>query len=207
MNKILVFGDSISYGKWDKEGGWVQRLRSHIDEKYNLAEESSNFQIYNLGIPGEVIVRMVNRVEAELLMRIDPEEDNLVIYAIGINDSNKNNAKMGKQTQPDEFKQTLHKLIDVAEQHKCKTVFIGLTPTDESKSKGMLFNDKDVQEFDQYITEICKERNIEKLHLFDKLVGANFSQYLVDSVHPNTEGHKVLFEEIRLFLQNEGYIE
>jgi len=27
MVNILVFGDSITYGAWDEEGGWVQRLR------------------------------------------------------------------------------------------------------------------------------------------------------------------------------------
>ena len=32
MDKILIFGDSICYGKWDKEGGWVTRLRKYIDQ-------------------------------------------------------------------------------------------------------------------------------------------------------------------------------
>lgn len=31
MAKILVFGDSIAYGKWDSDGGWVARLRKYVD--------------------------------------------------------------------------------------------------------------------------------------------------------------------------------
>ncbi len=56
MGKFLVFGDSIAYGKWDSKGGWVARLRDYIDEKYNL-NKTGNVQVYNLGIPGEVVVR------------------------------------------------------------------------------------------------------------------------------------------------------
>ena len=37
MTCLLVFGDSITYGAWDLEGGWVQRLRSFIDKK-NLTD-------------------------------------------------------------------------------------------------------------------------------------------------------------------------
>ncbi|MBU4142033.1 MAG: hypothetical protein V1732_05890 [Patescibacteria group bacterium] len=33
MSQILIFGDSIAYGKWDKRGGWVTRLSNFIDEK------------------------------------------------------------------------------------------------------------------------------------------------------------------------------
>ena len=47
---ILVFGDSIAYGKWDEQGGWVQRLRKYIDKKYNLIDEPKSWLVYNLGI-------------------------------------------------------------------------------------------------------------------------------------------------------------
>lgn len=29
--RVLVFGDSITQGYWDTEGGWVKRIRSHYD--------------------------------------------------------------------------------------------------------------------------------------------------------------------------------
>ncbi len=38
MTRILVFGPSTTYGAWDIEGGWVQRLRRYLDEK-QLAEK------------------------------------------------------------------------------------------------------------------------------------------------------------------------
>ena len=42
MGRILIFGDSITYGAWDKEGGWVQRLRKFLDER-NLTDPNFYF--------------------------------------------------------------------------------------------------------------------------------------------------------------------
>ena len=51
MVQILIFGDSIAWGAWDKEGGWVQRLRKLIDEK-NLSDPEFYCLVYNLGVSG-----------------------------------------------------------------------------------------------------------------------------------------------------------
>lgn len=48
MGKIIVFGDSIAYGKWDHEGGWVCRLRKYVDNMYNIGK-NGNLQVYNMG--------------------------------------------------------------------------------------------------------------------------------------------------------------
>lgn len=34
--RVLVFGDSITQGFWDTEGGWVERLRKYYDQYYTL---------------------------------------------------------------------------------------------------------------------------------------------------------------------------
>ena len=53
MTLILVFGTSSTYGCWDEEGGWVQRLRKHLDKK-QLTDKDSDlyYLVYNLGISG-----------------------------------------------------------------------------------------------------------------------------------------------------------
>lgn len=33
MVQILFFGPSTTYGAWDSEGGYVQRLRKYLDKK------------------------------------------------------------------------------------------------------------------------------------------------------------------------------
>ena len=49
--EIIVFGDSIAYGAWDKEGGWVQRLRKILDVK-TLSNPDQFYLVYNLSIDG-----------------------------------------------------------------------------------------------------------------------------------------------------------
>lgn len=196
---ILVFGDSIAYGKWDQQGGWVQRLREYVDTKYNLIEQPKSWLVYNLGIPGDLAVRLPERMEIELSQRKTIEKT-LVIFAIGINDSCVNNWMSGKQTSEVEFKQAMRKAIEVAKQYDCKVYGIGLTPINENKASGRLFNNKDVQKFEKMLIDVYFEMNVPMLQIFDQLKESRFEQHLVDAVHPNSVGHQILFERVKEFL-------
>lgn len=204
--KIHIFGDSLVYGKWDSQGGWVQRLRTYIDTKYNIGEESQNFQVFNLGIPGELAVRMIDRMGTELSHRVT-DKDNLVILSIGINDSCTNNIFRGSQTPEEEFKKAIRELVATARKYSSNVVGIGLTPANPERSKGMLFSNEDVQKFDSYLSEIYKELNVPKLQLFDDLMAAGYPELLYDSAHPNDKGHAIIFEKVLEFLKQQGFVE
>ncbi|OGG91925.1 hypothetical protein A3H03_01055 [Candidatus Kuenenbacteria bacterium RIFCSPLOWO2_12_FULL_42_13] len=202
INKILIFGDSIVYGKWDSEGGWAARLRRYIDEKYNFNDDK-NIQVYNFGIPGEVARRMVKRVESELIFcKTEPHDRFLVIFAVGANDSCPNNWMTKQQTTESDFKSSLRKLIGIGKKHQCRIVFVGLTPVNPAKSKGLLFTNEQVSRYDRYISEICVENKIKRLDLFRSLMKLNFPEVLIDAVHPDSSGHKILAERIVNFLES-----
>ena len=132
MGKIFVFGDSITYGKWDELGGWVSRLRMHVDKKYNM-HDAANIKVYNLGIPGETSSHLAERIDKELSLRDlqDSKGNNVVIIAIGINDSNPDNWMAGKQTNPDVFNKNLISLALTCKKFGAKVCFVGLTPVNE----------------------------------------------------------------------------
>lgn len=78
-NDYIIFGDSITYGLYDKEMcGWVNRVRQEL-EKIN----QNNFVI-NLGIPGQNSTNIKNRFELELKNRYNNTDNFILIYAIGI---------------------------------------------------------------------------------------------------------------------------
>lgn len=52
MARILIFGDSIAYGRWDIKGGWADYLKSLYMEK-NIINLEPYFEIYNLAIDGD----------------------------------------------------------------------------------------------------------------------------------------------------------
>lgn len=199
MDKILVFGDSIAYGKWDSQGGWVARLRSFIDTSRNL-NKGGNVQLFNLGIPGEIIPRLSERFDKELTMRTFPGEKNLVIIACGINDSCPNNWMSNRQTDLEEFKAAYEKIITIARDHHCEIVTIGLAPVNIEKSKGTLFTNEEVKKYDHIIYDISSNNDVPVLQFFDELLQSNFADTLVDAVHPNDMGHEILFTKIKDFL-------
>ncbi|MCX6743407.1 MAG: GDSL-type esterase/lipase family protein, partial [Candidatus Parcubacteria bacterium] len=86
MHRILIFGDSITYGAWDKEGGWVARLRKFVDEKI-FADPNYYNIILNLGISGNNSTDILRRFEFELQQRIKEEGEIVIIFAFGTNDA------------------------------------------------------------------------------------------------------------------------
>jgi lysophospholipase L1-like esterase len=200
MKKLFLFGDSITYGKWDSDGGWAARLRKYIDLKYNIGKEGS-FLVYNFGIPGELAVRMVHRVESELAVRIlDPLDEHIVVFAIGTNDSCPNNRIANRQSPEAEFKNAVRKMIELAQGRDCVIRMIGLTPVDPTKSQGLQFTNDQVQKYDGFLSQVAKEKQVRKLELFEELKAKNFENLLADEVHPNDQGHRLMAERIIEFL-------
>ncbi len=125
MKGFLVFGDSIVYGAWDKEGGWVQRLRKFLEEK------QEDVLVYNLGVSGDTTDSLLERFQAEAKARLKDSEG-VIIISIGVNDShlfkNKNCVPLEK------FQQNIKRLVSLSKEISSKVIFVGLTPVDETKT-------------------------------------------------------------------------
>jgi lysophospholipase L1-like esterase len=105
-----------------------------------------------------------------------------------------------KQTDREEFKTAYEEIINIAREHSCEIVAIGLTPVNPEKSKGLLFNNEEVKIFDGHIFHVCDKRKVPMLRMFNELEAKGFADMLVDAVHPNDEGHEMLFGKIKEFL-------
>lgn len=212
MSKIVVLGDSIAYGKWDEQGGWVQRLRSYIDKAFNI-EQNKNLQVYNLGIPGEVTTRLIERAQKELSDRIklaDTGKNNLVIVAVGINDTNNDNWMTGKKTTPGDFKNNIKDIVSTINLIECKPIILGLTPIDEKKYSERFPNrleNKIIKEYDQYLSEVSKSIEVPYIALFDALITQTYTSTLIDGIHPNSNGHEMIFQGVKEFLEKEKLLE
>ena len=123
MATVCIFGDSIAWGANDSEGGgWVNRL-----QKYYLSqslEVDKDVDIHNLGIPGDNTEDLLKRFDVELLARL-ADVDNVVIFAIGINDSQFVISKNDNRVSQDDFRANLRTLIEKANKHTNHIIFIG----------------------------------------------------------------------------------
>ncbi len=202
--KILIFGDSIAYGAWDSEGGWVSRLRKFVDHKILSSQDNEYVHhIYNLGISGDTSTGVVKRFNAEMQARLLKDKDCAVVFTIGTNDSQFFFASQANKTSEQQFTANLSLLISEAKQYTDKIIFIGLPPVDDAKvnpvswSPEKAFINEQVKKFDTLIQETCRDHQIPFIDVHAALSVGEFAGLLEDGVHPNSQGHALLFETIR----------
>lgn len=206
MPNVLVFGDSIVYGAWDREGGWVQRLRKFFDEN------REDYLIYNLGISGNTTDDLLKRFEFETEQRLKEEKETIFIFAIGMNDSQFVNSEKKLRVSPEKFKENIRKLIALAQKFSSKIIFVGLTPVDERKTTPISWNtDKSykneyIQKYNKMIKTVCEENKIYFIEIFGKLKEMNYQELLHDGLHPNSKGHQRIYKFVKEFLVKSGVV-
>ena len=191
MEKIIcVFGDSITFGSWDPDkGGWVSRLRSYIESK------GDEVTIYNCGVSGDNTIGLLKRFKIEAIAR----EPTIILFAIGINDSQYNKSKNNPRVPINVFQGNLQKLLNQAKDFTSKVVFVGLTKVDESKTMPIpwgptkYYDEENVCLYDSKIKEIADKNKFPYIKMFDLLGNKD----LEDGLHPNSEGHHKIFLKIK----------
>ena len=204
MSIICVFGDSIAWGASDFEkGGWVERLKVFMWENYDS-------DVYNLGVSGEKTPNILKRFESETKARIEEGEDVILIFAVGINDSYFIHSKNDFMTPLDGFKLNIQGIIERAQKLSPRIIFVGLTPVEESKttpipwSTDKSYKNENIKKHNETISLICRDKNIPFVEIFEEWIKSDYKNLLEDGLHPNTDGHKKIFEIVRDFLiQNE----
>lgn len=202
MSQILVFGASIVYGAWDREGGWVSRLRKAIDEKNLTGSDFSGkdfyWLVYNLGIDGNNTKDLLKRFEPEIKARLWPGEETIIIISAGVNDSLYDNKKKTFAVPPDKYEQNLQKLLVIAKKYTSKIIFIGSSPVDDSRTnpapwtENCSYLQKYIKAYDNIAKSICKKNKIPFVDVRDELD----NDVLEDGVHPNSEGHEIIFKNV-----------
>lgn len=149
-NDYIIFGDSITYGLYDKEMcGQLNRVRQEL-EKIN----QNNFVI-NLGIPGQNSTNIKN---------------------------NLNHINI--------FKENIKYIIDITRKYTNNIYFIGLIEPNYSTIKEYI--KENVFLIDDTIKTTCENNKVNYIKVRDKIK----DNLLVDGLHPNEEGHKILSKVI-----------
>ncbi|NTU46011.1 hypothetical protein HGA88_00095 [Candidatus Roizmanbacteria bacterium] len=204
MSTIFVFGDSIAYGDWDQEGGWVNRLHKEINQKVLNSNFETYGAIYNLGIPGDTSQEICERFEQEIKVRIDTTEDTLIYLAVGVNDSQVELATGSNLVSPHIFKTNIQLLAYKAKKLSIPLTLIGITPVDESKVFPMPwklthgYKNAEIIKYNQILKEVAQSEHLSFVDVFSEFIKTEYTDLLLtDGVHPNTQGHQLLFEVIK----------
>lgn len=203
MARILIFGDSISYGYYDfKKGGWTQRLKEVLDKKTSL--ESSYHSVYNLSISGETTEGILKRLEFEMKARLE-EEGVFTVFAVGLNDSAFCHKTKSQWVSLDDYKENIRRLSEIASKFSSKIIFIGLTPVDEKRTNPtawapISYRNADIKKYNDSLRNFCKDNNIYFVEIIENLIKKDYIKFLEDGAHPNSRGHEKIFEIIKNYL-------
>jgi len=208
---ICVFGDSIAFGKYDSRGGWVVGLNEFLETRY-LASKGDESFIYNLSISGNQSDDILARFEREVNPRFLEKREFIIIFATGLNDSAIVHSRKDNWVTLKNLEENLYKLIVVARKYSDKIIFIGATlvdqeivdpmPWDTDKS----YHNEDIEKYNEALQNIAKENGAGYIPLFEKFMAADHKKLLHDGAHPNSAGHRMIFETVRDYLLDKKII-
>lgn len=199
--KIVALGDSIVYGYGDPEkGGWVEQLR-----RWWMSPDSGGHVLYNLGVRGDRIQQVSQRLEVEYRHRgeIRNRVPDLIILSVGVNDTPRLGRPNGRNyTDFSRFELELASLLNQAQQ-LCPVLFVGMVPVNENKMPFLdclYYNHKDQYLYKEATRLACHQRNIPYLDIFDQWMARGEAwrqkRLSADGLHPNTLGYQSLLEDV-----------
>ena len=188
--EIGIWGDSITYGAGDSEAlGWVGRLRK-------LLEKNDDVSVYNFGICGDTTDDLLKRFSIEA----DAIKPNVVVFAIGINDSKYPVGETENVISLEKYKQNMRELLKLAKNYTDKVVIVGATKADEAltRKSGTRFVNAVIQTYNDFLKEFSESEGLTFVDIFDVL---DINTDLDDGLHPNAQGYGKLFGTIKNFVK------
>jgi lysophospholipase L1-like esterase len=200
--KLIIFGDSITSGFWDEEGGWPIRIQREVNRRQ--LERGKPFKDYNMtyvrGVSGDTSRDLKQRLEDDV-QTINLDENTTTVINIGFNDSIME--ETGNRVPIEETRENLENIINNCQRIFDQTILVGFTPVDESQTDPLpnepecSYLNSEIKRYEDEVRKIAEERGLKFIPLFDKLDADNWNEKLFDGVHPNTEGHREIFEVVR----------
>jgi lysophospholipase L1-like esterase len=199
---ICIFGDSTAWGVFDTErGGWANRLHLHIMEKL-LASDDYYAELYNCSISGGTTETILARFENEAKIR----NCDALIFQTGGNDSAYLDEPGKHWIAPEQFEKNIAEIIFRAKKITTNIIFTDLRNCDETKTfpvpwAKVYYSNENMKRYGEIVEKICKEHQVLFLDIKD-LRKTDFA----DGLHPTSEGHRVIFEQVRDYLIEQKWI-
>jgi lysophospholipase L1-like esterase len=150
--------------------------------------------VYNLGVCGQSSDDLLRRFEREATVR----ESEMILIAIGINDSQYLETKEHPRVSLDQFKSNLTELIGISRKMTDNIIFVGLTKVDESKTMPVawdvetFYDNENIESYDAIIRRLCEESGSMYIDMKD-IVDATG---LEDGLHPTSVGHEKIYKTV-----------
>ena len=194
--QIFCFGDSITWGSWEKDGGWVDRLKRSFYE-YVESNQDAWVEVYNLGIPGNRTDDLIKRFVFETSQRIDEENNGRIfIFAFGANDAAFDSIQNAFRCPPDRFEKNLRTCVEAAKKFSGKIFLTTITPVIGEKQlrPERIRKNEYIEMYNLLLKKIASEERLGIIDAHTAFVHQDMSRLLgEDGLHPNAKGHELIF--------------
>jgi lysophospholipase L1-like esterase len=144
------------------------------------------------------------------LNEVSSRKFDLIIVNVGINDlRRRKNSDLQLDFSEGARIMYWQKMLEFLQSTGAKVAVIGLLPVVEDKyteDASLIRYNSDVVRYNEIIKDICAEYNVPFLARYDVWKARDLQTLYQDATHPNTQGHKLLAEEIFEFLQDNSLI-
>ena len=186
-NNYIIIGDSITYGIGDFENcGWATMFKRYIVNKDD-SKECTNY-VHIAGFPGARSNDILDRINGIIQSFKHEEFENIVLLSIGINDTQEFNGT--QRNSLEKYKENIIKIAKSVIESNCFW-----KPNKYYDNEIISEYDRDLKlilEYDAELEDICKSNKIKYIPMQDTLQKEDF----IDGLHPNTKGHRKIFERI-----------
>jgi lysophospholipase L1-like esterase len=193
--RVLIFGDSIAYGSWDTEGGWVERLKKKAHRITVNTQGNRKIQIINLGIGGDTSTKILKRLKTEIDARYSPNWPLLLVFSFTTNDERKTTGTI--ETPIELFEKNVSEIIKTAKQHSSFIFFVGTPPlaTEIVEFKGVEYSDKRIREYEAVLKNSTKAAGIGFVSIRSEFSDKD-DLFCYDNLHPNNKGHEIIANKV-----------
>ena len=196
--RVLFFGDSIVYGSWDSQGGWVDRLKREAHAITLRSGGSQKLQFINLGIGGDSSTKILARLKNEIDARTSTSWPFAFVVCLGANDERTVDGV--PETSLEQFENNVRNIIEILKASSDKVLFLGIPPVgaDVVELKGREYSNEGLTRYDAVIERVTNELGVKYMPLRPAFEAAGMEElYSYDNVHPNDSGHELIAATIR----------
>lgn len=200
--RILAFGDSITYGAWDSQGGWVERLKQYAHTKTIESNGLTKIQVLNLGVGGDTSSKLLKRIEPEIIARQSNNWPLTIVLTFGANDERSIHGV--SEVNIDTFKQNVEEILTIAQRYSTDVYVIESPPlnSDTILFKNQEYSNKRIQEYMHAQQAIAAKLGITYLPIYQKYIQSATNLLSSDNLHPNDAGHDVIYQTVKDVLFN-----
>ena len=203
---IIIFGDSIGQGFFDTEhNGWASHLSVYLQQKTLDSQFDIYYSVFNQSISGENTTEIYERLKNEITPRLSSSKKNVILFAGGINDAKRLQPSNDLYVPLEKTKQNVQKFIHDAKKLVDEVVFVGSVRVDEALTTNYVndsFENSDIEMYDQVVAESAREHGLVYVPLSDLIQ----HEHLADGLHPNAEGHRLIYERVKSELEKAGIL-